>query len=345
MTATLTRPARATAVRKATGVALLPVAVVALCGAAALSLLVGNQPVTAAQVVASFTDFAQRDSDLIVRYLRVPRTVAGLLAGCALGLAGGVVQGLTRNPLADPGILGVNAGAALAAVIAYGWFGISSLTGYVWFAFVGAAGAAVVVYAAGSVGRGGATPVKLAMAGAAVAALLGSVTSGVTLLNSDTFELLRFWVIGSLSRADLPAVLQATPFVAAGAALAFGLGRALNAVALGDEMASTLGVSTVRVRTAAAVAVVVLAGAATAVAGPIAFIGLVAPHLARLVAGSDHRLLLPWSAVLGATIVLVADVVGRVVVPPEEVQVGVTAAVVGAPVLLYLVRRRQVARL
>ena len=207
------------------------------------------------------------------------------------------------------------------------------------------AGAAVGVYGIGSAGRGGATPVKLALAGAALGALFLSVTSSITFLNSDTFERFRFWLIGSLTRADLGSVAQAAPFVLTGTVLALALGRSLNLVQLGDDLASGLGARIRRVRVLGMVAVVLLAGTATAVAGPIAFIGLVAPHLARLVAGADQRWLLPWAAVFGATILLLADVLGGVVLAPEEVQVGVLAGVVGAPVFLYLVRRRTLAQL
>ncbi|MDN5749836.1 MAG: iron ABC transporter permease [Pseudonocardia sp.] len=323
--------------------ALLALAALALAGAVLLSLLVGNQPISPAQLVAGLTDFTGTDADRIVVYLRLPRTVAGVLAGAALGLAGAVTQGLTRNPLGDPGILGINAGASLAAVLALTVFGAVSLTGYVWFAFVGAAVAAGGVYAIGSAGRGGATPVKLALAGAALAALFLSLTSSIAFLNTDTFERFRFWLIGSLTRADLGSVTQAVPFVVVGAALALALGRALNAVHLGDETARSLGVRIRWVRALGVVTVVLLAGTATAVAGPIVFVGLVAPHVARIVAGADHRWLLPWAAVLGSTIMLLADVVGRVVLRLEEVQVGVMAAVLGAPVFLYLVRRRTLA--
>ncbi|WP_219414951.1 FecCD family ABC transporter permease [Pseudonocardia nigra] len=343
MTSVLAPPAPRPRVRRRA--APLALALAGLAGAALLSLLVGNQPLRFGELLAALTDFAGRDSDLIVWHLRIPRTVAGLLAGVALGLAGAVAQGLTRNPLADPGLLGVNAGAALGVVVAIAVLGVGTLAGYAWFAFAGAAAAAVAVHAVASAGRGGATPVKLALAGAALSALLGSVTSAFTLLDVDAFERFRFWVIGSLARADLATVGQAVPFVAAGAVLALALGRALDAVALGDDTASALGAGLHRVRGLGVAAVVVLSGTATAVAGPIGFVGLTAPHLARAIAGADHRWVLPWSAVLAPTVLLLADVAGRVVLRPEEVQIGVTAAVLGAPVFLYLVRRRKLPQL
>ncbi len=348
MTATLAAaPAARAAPRRRLGVAVTALAAtaVAVCGAAALSLLVGNQPISPAQVVAALTDFAGRDADLIVLHVRVPRTATGLLAGAALGIAGALLQGLTRNPLAGPGVLGVNAGAALAAVAAIALAGLGSLGGYVWFCFAGAAAAMAAVFAIGSAGRGGATPVTLALAGAAVSALLHSLTYSIVLLDHDLFARFRFWLVGSLTRADLATVGHAVPFVAAGAVLALALTRPLDALALGDETARNLGSRLALVRGLGLGAVVVLAGTATAVAGPIAFVGLVVPHAARMIAGPAHARVLPLSALLGALVLLLADVAGRVLIPPEEVQVGVTAAVLGAPAFLYLVRRRRIAQL
>ncbi|OZM81431.1 iron ABC transporter permease [Pseudonocardia sp. MH-G8] len=333
--------------RRRTGAAVsaLGLAAVAVCGAGVLSLLVGNEPLTPAQVLSGLTDFAGRDSDLIVRHVRLPRTLAGLLAGAALGTAGAVLQGLTRNPLAGPGVLGVNAGASLAAVVALALVGLGSLGGFVWFCFAGAAVAMAAVFAIGSAGRGGATPVKLALAGAAVSALLHSLTSAIVLLDEDLFVRYRFWLVGSLTRADLATLGQAVPFVVAGTVLALALARPLDALTLGDDTARSLGTRLGLVRGLGLTAVVVLAGTATAVAGPIGFVGLVVPHVARLVAGSGHARVLPLAALLGALVLLLADVAGRVLLRPEEVQVGVTAAVLGAPVFLYLVRRRRSAQL
>ncbi|HYH28798.1 MAG TPA: iron ABC transporter permease [Pseudonocardia sp.] len=348
MTATLAAPAPTRAARRghpALALAALATAGAAACGAAVLSLLVGIEPISPAQVVAAFTDPAGRDSDLIVRHVRLPRTASGLLAGAALGAAGAVLQGLTRNPLAGPGILGVNAGAALAAVGALALAGLGSLGGYVWLCFAGAALAMAAVFAIGSTGRGGATPVKLALAGAAVSALLHSLTSSIVLLDHDLFARYRFWLVGSLTRADLATLAQAVPFVAAGLLLALALARPLDALTLGDEAARALGARLAVVRGLGLAAVVVLAGTATAVAGPIGFVGLVVPHAARLIAGHAHARVLPLSALLGALVLLLADVAGRVLLRPEEVQVGVTAAVLGAPVFLYLVRRRRIAQL
>ncbi|WP_169814866.1 iron chelate uptake ABC transporter family permease subunit [Nocardia crassostreae] len=299
----------------------------------------------AEQVVAAFTDFRGTDTDRIVRYIRLPRTIAGLLAGIALALAGAVMQGLTRNPLAGPGLLGINAGASLAIVVAMGGLGLGTVMGFVWFAFLGAAVAAVFVYTLGSLGFGGATPVKLALAGAAFTALCGSITTAITLLDRGKFENFRFWVVGSLTRADLESVSGTAPFIVAGVVLAIAVARTLNTIAIGEDLARTLGARLAAVRAVGAVSVVVLAGAAVAIAGPIAFIGLVIPHMARAFAGHDYRWILAWCAVLGPALLLLADIRGRVMAQPQEIQVGIITAFAGSPFFLYLVRNRKVAKL
>jgi iron complex transport system permease protein len=285
------------------------------------------------------------DDHLIIRTLRIPRTVVGLGVGAALGLAGAVMQGVTRNPLADPGILGIEAGASLAVVIAIHSFGISSLSSYVWFAFAGAAVASVVVYVLGSLGRGGARPVKLALAGAALAALLSSLTSGILLLDVDTLDRFRFWVVGSLAGRDGTVAAQVVPFLVVGTVLALASARSLNTLALGDDMARSLGQRVHVARGVAGLSVVILCGAATAAAGPIGFVGLTVPHVARAIVGPDYRWILPWSLVLGPTLLLGSDVVARLVVRPGELQVGVVTALLGAPFFIALVRRRKLAEL
>ncbi|MFF0266663.1 FecCD family ABC transporter permease [Kribbella sp. NPDC004536] len=305
-----------------------------------LSMCVGNQWIGPGEVYRAFADFSGSDTDRVVRYLRLPRTVAGLLVGAALGLSGAVMQGVTRNPLADPGILGVNAGAAVAVVAAIGVFGVHSLTGYVWFALGGALVATVVVYLIG-----GAAPVKLALAGAAISALLGSLTSVATLTDLSTLNEYRFWVVGSLSLASGSVVAQAVPFVAVGTCLALVLGRSLNQLALGEDLARALGTRVLLVRVLAGLAVVVLAGTATAIAGPIGFLGLAVPHVARLLLGPDQRRILPLSMLLAPAVLLLADVVGRFVARPAELQVGIVTAIVGAPLFIALVRRRRTAAL
>jgi iron complex transport system permease protein len=273
--------------------------------------------------------------------LRLPRTLLGLAVGVALGVGGALMQALTRNPLADPGLLGVNAGASTAVVIALS-LGVAGAAGSVWFAFVGAALASVAVYAIGSAGRGGATPVRLALAGTAISAALTAVIYGVAISDRRLLQQYNFWSIGALGergRTEIDAIL---PFIAIGLVIAILLARSLNALALGDDSARALGARVGRTRVGGAVSVTLLCGAATAAAGPFYFLGLAVPHVGRAVCGPDERWVLAYSAVLGGVLILVADVIGRVIVRPSEMQAGVMVAVIGAPVFIALVRRKQI---
>lgn len=309
------------------------------------SVAYGSKPLPVGTVLDALFAFDGSNDHLIVRHLRLPRTVVGLGVGVALGLAGAVMQGVTRNPLADPGIFGVESGAALAVVVAIKSFGVATVSGYLWFAFAGAAVASVAVYGLGSVGRGGATPVKLALAGAAMAALFSSFTSAILLLDVTTLDQFRFWVVGSLAGRDAGVAAQLAPFLLVGVVLALGSARALNALALGDDVARALGQRVGAARGVGALAVVVCSGAAVAAAGPIGFVGLTVPHVARALCGPDYRWVLPWSLLLAPSLLLGADVVGRLVARPAELQVGIVTAFVGAPFFVALVRRRKLAEL
>lgn len=306
---------------------------------AALSLLVGSRAVPVGDVWGAVTAYDPTDPMQAIVAARIPRTVVALLAGGALGLAGASVQGLTRNPLADPGILGINAGAALAMVLAISVFGVTALSGYVWFALLGAAVAAFLVHAVAGLGRDGATPVKLAVAGAALAAGLSSWTTGLLLTHRQTLDVFRFWQVGTVGGRGMDVVWPVLPILAAGGLLALTGARLLNVLALGDHLARGLGRRAGLDRAVVGVAVVALCGGATALAGPLVFVGLVAPHVARLAVGSDYSRILPVSLGLGAVLVLFADIIGRVVLPPSEVQVGIMTAVVGVPVFFALIRR------
>jgi iron complex transport system permease protein len=329
--------------RRAVG---LVTSIAALAAACLASVAFGAKPMSLGTVLDAFLHYDPTSSDhLVVRSLRVPRTIVGLLVGAALGLAGTVMQGLSRNPLADPGILGVNAGAALFVVIAIYSFGITSLVGYVWFAFAGAAIAAVVVYALGSAGRGGATPIKLALAGSAVSAFLASITTAILLLDVATLDQYRFWAVGSLAGRNATVAAQVAPFLLAGMVMALASGRLLNAMALGDDVARSLGQRLGPARAFCALSVVVLCGGATAAAGPIVFVGLTVPHVARAITGPDYRWVLPYSMVLAPTLLLTSDVIGRVIARPGEVQVGIVTALIGSPFFVVLVRRRKLASL
>jgi iron complex transport system permease protein len=255
------------------------------------------------------------------------------------------MQGVARNPLADPGILGVNAGAALFVVVGITFLGISTASGYIWLAFAGAAVAAVVVYSVSAIGRDGATPVKLALAGAAVTAALSSLVTAILLVNQETLDTFRFWQVGSLSGRTFDTMGTVLPFVVIAGVIALFSGRMLNVLALGDDLGRGLGQHVGLSRLLGAAVVVVLCGSATALAGPIGFVGLIIPHVARLAVGSDYRRILPLSALLGPILLLVADVIGRLVARPGELEVGIVTALIGAPVFILIVRYRKMATL
>ncbi|MGW4179232.1 FecCD family ABC transporter permease [Streptomyces rubiginosohelvolus] len=341
----MTRPARW---RPALLVAALAAVLAVLC---LLSIGLGALSIPPGDVIKALTGqpTGPRIEDVIWS-VRIPRTALGLAAGAALGLSGCVMQALTRNPLADPGILGVSAGAAFAIVIAAGVAGIGSLFGYIWFAFAGTMAASVVVYLLGRMGRSGSTPVKLALAGVAVTAVLSSLTSAVVLTDPAALDRFRFWSAGSLADQDASTVLRILPFLGLGALLALASAPALNSLALGDDVAASLGRKLGLVRLQGVVAVTLLTGAAVAVIGPVVFIGLVVPHVARVLAqyaglGPDHRWLLPLSAALAAGLLLGADILGRVIARPVEVQAGIIVAFIGGPFFIALVRRRRLAEI
>jgi iron complex transport system permease protein len=310
------------------------------------SLAVGAKSIPLGVVVQAFTAFDATATDhLVVRELRLPRTIVGLLVGAALGLGGAVMQAVTRNPLADPGILGVNAGAAFAVVLAIWGFGVGTTLGLVWFAMAGAAGASIIVYLLGSVGRGAATPVRLALSGAALSSLLFAFTRAVTLLDEATLDQFRFWAVGSLAGRDLEVVGSIVWFIVVGAVLAIGLARPLNAIGLGDDAAAALGVHVGRTRAVAGVAIVLLCGTAVAAIGPIAFVGLVVPHAVRAIVGPDQRWLMIGCALAGPVLLIGCDTVGRIIARPGEVQVGIMTAAIGGPAFVFLVRRARMVQL
>jgi len=305
------------------------------------SVMVGSREVGLDDIVAALGGSVDGFDEAAVAK-RIPRTVLAVIAGAALGMSGAVMQGVTRNPLADPGILGVNLGASLAVVIGLAYFGLSSATSFIWVAIAGAAAAALFVYTVGSLGRGGATPLKLALAGAATSAALASFVTAVVLPRNDIAGGVRSWQIGGVGGASFDSTLQVLPFLLVGFAICFLSARGLNSLALGDDLAAGLGERVAIARGAASLGAVVLCGAITAVTGPIAFVGLVVPHACRLLIGVDHRWLLPFSAVLGAALLTGADIIGRIAARPGEVDVGIITALIGAPFFIYIVRRQKV---
>lgn len=318
------------------------VAVVALLCVASVAF--GVRQVSATEILAALGGDADGVAHAAV-IARIPRTVLALLVGAALAVSGTAMQAVTRNPLADPGILGVSAGAALAVVLGIAFFGLVDPYAHMGVAIAGSAVAAVFVYAVGSLGRGGATPLKLALAGAAIAAALTSLVSAVLLPRVDLMETFRFWQIGGVGGATWERIGIVLPVLVVGAVVCLVTARGMNSLALGDDLAAGLGENVFRTRLIAAGGAVILCGAATAIAGPIAFVGLVIPHFCRLLAGTDHRWLLPFSAVTGAGLLVAADVVGRVIARPSEIEVGIITALIGAPFFIWIVRRQRVREL
>ena len=319
--------------------AALGLALAGLAVAVVASVVLGARAVPLHDVLPALLAPDPTDVDhTVVASLRVPRTIIGILAGGAFAAAGALMQGLTRNPLADPGLLGVNAGASLAVVVAVMMLGAVRPSEFVWFALAGAAAAAVLVLVVGARGPG-ATPTRLALAGAALTAGLTSLITVVVVTDPQAFDAYRFWVAGSLTARDLDAVGALAPFLAAGFVLAALAARPLDVLVLGADTARGLGQHVGRARALVVGAVLLLSGSATALAGPVVFVGLVVPHAVRRVARADHRWLVALSAPLGAALLLVADVVGRLVAPPGEIEAGLVVAFVGAPVMIALVQR------
>jgi iron complex transport system permease protein len=309
------------------------------------SLAVGAKPIPLEAVWSAIFSPTGTEDDIVVRSLRFPRTVLGVLVGVALGIAGALMQGHTRNPLADPGLLGVSAGAAFLVVVGIASFGMTDLYGYVWFAFAGAFAASVLVFVLGSISQDGPTPVTLALAGVAVSALLGAFTSTLILADTATLDAFRFWAVGSLAGRDAEIAGQVAPFLLIGVVLALINAPGLNLISLGEDVARGLGVNLGLTRWTGLAAITLLTGAAVAACGPIGFVGLVVPHVCRIFTGPDHRWLIPACGLAGAVLLLGADIIGRVVVRPGELQVGIVLALVGAPFFVALVRRHRMVAL
>jgi iron complex transport system permease protein len=322
--------------RRVLAVTLLALALAVACVA---SVFLGSQRLTPLEVWQGLVGIDPQAS-VIVRDMRVPRTLIAVAVGAALGIAGALIQGFSRNPLADPGILGVNAGAGAGIVAGVAFAGASGALQYIWFAFAGAAIATLLVFLIGSAGRGGADPLRMTLAGVALGAVLAGITGGISLLRPEVFNEMRTWAAGSLQAltSDVNTVL---PFIAIGLVIAFALGPSMNALALGDDLATALGSHVTRTRILSIAAVTLLCGAATAAAGPIGFIGLMVPHAVRWLVG-PHQVWILIGTALGAPLLLiVSDIVARLILPTGELSVGLVTAFVGAPVLIALVRQRK----
>ena len=304
------------------------------------SITLGARDIPLPILLESFTTFDNSFDHLVIQTVRLPRSLMAMTVGAALAVSGALMQGLTRNPLAETGILGIEAGGALAVVITLFIFGSSSLTVYAAVAFLGAAIAAVSVYGLGTLGRGGATPLNLTVAGAAMTAFIASITTAILIVSQRTLEEIRFWLAGSLAGRDFGLFLQILPFMVIGLLLALALGRQITTLSLGEDIAKNLGQKTVWVKVLTAISVVLLAGSSVTIAGPIGFVGLVVPHMVRFFIKTDYRWILPYSALLGAILLFVSDIAARILLKPQEIPVGVMTAIVGAPVFVYLARSR-----
>ncbi|ACZ83865.1 putative siderophore transport system permease protein YfiZ [Streptosporangium roseum] len=317
---------------------------VVLLVAGAVSLAVGARALSPAEVWHGLftppgSDQRLTEITLIVQTVRVPRTVLAIVAGVALGVSGALIQGYTRNPIADTGLLGVNSGASFAVVMVILLFGLSNPYQYVWFAFLGAAVAGVVVFGLASIGRGAGNPLTLALAGQGVTVFLAAMTTAVALSDKASLNALRFWNAGSVAGVGFDIIWPVVAFIVAGLVLALTTLPAINLLNLGDDAARALGVNITLSRTVGIVAITLLAGATTAACGPIAFLGLMVAHVARYLTGPDYRWLVPCAGLLGAVVLLGCDIVGRVVTRPGELQAGVVLALVGAPFFAALVWR------
>lgn len=312
----------------------------ALCCLA--SLVFGSRYVNPYEVIQSLLNEDHSSFDALVVRERIPRTIFSLIAGASLGVSGTLMQAITRNPIADPSILGVNTGASLFVVSGIAFFHINTAGQYIWFALAGAAVTAIFVYGIGSLGSGGATPIKLALAGAATSAALSSLVSAIILPRTEVMNAFRFWQVGSVSGATWEGIMTVIPFLIVGTVIGIASSPALNALALGDDIATGLGVHTGVVRFIGAFAGVLLCGATTALAGPIGFVGLMVPHIMRLICGPNLRLIVPMSAVAGAVLLTVADIIGRLIGSPGELEAGIVTAFIGAPILIFIAMREKV---
>ncbi|HEY9664336.1 MAG TPA: iron ABC transporter permease [Allocoleopsis sp.] len=316
----------------------LGISIVLLIGCLLFSITLGAADIDLGTIWRSIAAFDGSANHLIITTVRLPRVLIALVVGAALGVAGALMQGLTRNALADPGILGISTGAAFAVVATTLFLGTASIQVYTWAAFAGGAIAAIAVYTLGSLGRSGMTPLKLILAGAVLSYLLSALTTGILVLNQRTLDEIRFWLAGSVAGRDLNILLPVLPYLGIGLVIAFSMGKQITALTLGEDVAKGLGLRTGWIKAIASVVVVLLAGSAVALAGPIGFIGLVIPHIVRFWVGVDYRWILPYAAVWGAILLSLADLAARLVIKPQELPVGIMTALIGAPFFIYLAR-------
>ncbi|ANV89146.1 iron ABC transporter permease [Picosynechococcus sp. PCC 7117] len=304
------------------------------------SLNFGAADISVAEIYGSIFQFDGSTEQLVIRTVRLPRSLIALVVGSALAVAGSLMQGITGNPLASPAILGVNAGAAFAVVLATLIGGGASMNLYAGFALLGAGLTAVLVYGFASLGRGGASPLNLTLVGASFTAFLASMTSGILIVSQQTLDQIRFWLAGSVAGRDLDLLLQVLPYLVVGLLLSLSLGKQITLLSLGQDMAQGLGQNTLVIKVLAAVCVLLLAGGSVAIAGPIGFVGLIVPHMTRFLVGTEYRWILPYAAAMGGILLLWADILARLLIQPQELPVGLVMPLLGAPFFIYLIRAK-----
>lgn len=304
-----------------------------------MSIVYGYTDTSWKTAFETFTNYNASNEHIVIQSIRLPRALIAAAVGASLAIAGALMQTLTKNPLASPGIFGINAGAGFAVVIAVSLFSIVSIQAFTWLAFLGAGVAAVSVYFIGSIGREGLTPMKLTLAGAAMSAMFSSFTQGLLVMDEAALEQVLFWLAGSVSGRKLESLTSVVPYLAVGWLGALLLATKMNVLAMGDDVAKGLGLNTGFVKIGVGIVVVLLAGSAVAVSGPIGFIGIVIPHITRSIVGIDHRWVIPFSGLLGAILLLAADIGARYILMPQEIPVGVMTAIIGTPFFIYIARR------
>lgn len=304
-----------------------------------LSLVLGYTDLTIHTVIDAFNHFDGSNEHIIIQDVRLPRALIGTVVGASLAIAGALLQALTRNPLASPDILGFNAGASFFIVVALMLFSISSLQATTWIAFLGATIAGLLVYFLGSIGRDGMTPIKMTLSGAAIAALFGSLTQGLLVMDESALDQMLFWMSGSVQGRELNILLSVLPYIVIGVVIALTIATKINILTMGDDVAKGLGQRTGFVKLVTGIAIILLAGGSVAIAGPIGFIGIVVPHIVRTVVGNDYRWIIPYCAIVGGIFLVIADIGARYVLMPEEVPVGIMTALVGIPFFIYIARK------
>ncbi|MEC5423860.1 iron ABC transporter permease [Virgibacillus sp. C22-A2] len=304
-----------------------------------VSIVYGYTDTSWKLAIEAYTNFDGSNEHLIIQTVRMPRALIAAAVGASLGIAGALMQALTKNPLADPKIFGIDAGASFFIVFSVSFFAVTSLDTFIWIAFAGAAVAAITVYSIGSLGQGGLTPMKFTLAGAAIWALFSPLTQGILVLNEKALEEVLFWMAGSVQGRKLEYLQAVLPYMTIAWIGSLLIARRINLLSMGEDVAKGLGQRTGVTKLCAAIIIILLAGGSVSIAGPIGFVGIMVPHISRFLVGIDHRWLIPYCAIIGGCLLLGADITARYVIMPQEVPVGVMTAIIGTPFFIYIARK------